>query len=254
MQPHFRAYLLVVFFSTLLYYNLHRFIFVYRKPDALLIEKYKWAAENIPLLKALIIFSIISLGITLFFVGEEILILLAPLAIISFLYSIPSFKKYQNRPGVLGFTGMKTMIIAIIWTAATVFIPVLQEVELLNTTSVAFVFAERFAFIFAIAIPFDIRDMQADALASRKTIPVLLGEKLAMLICNLALIVSLLIAVLHCISQSDVRFLPAIAVSTGLAFIFINSKKIKDFPFFYHGILDGSILILGLLITLSYYL
>ena len=47
---------------------------------------------------------------------------------------------------------------------------------------------ERFLFVFAITIPFDIRDMEIDIKEGLKTIPVIMGKKKAMMIANILLV------------------------------------------------------------------
>lgn len=252
-KPHLHAYLAVIFFATLFDYNLHRYIAVYNKPEAFQIEKFKWATKYPKLLKILIISSLAGLVVTLFFVRIEVLYLLASLALLSFLYSIPGLGIYRNRAGLTGITGMKTLLIAFVWTSATVLLPILQEGYSSDCTNVFLVFAERFAFIFAIAIPFDIRDMKADSLTMLRTIPIRLGENNALKISTIALLLSLSIATFHYLEMSMIFLIPAYVFSIGSTFIFINTKSLKSMAFYYHGILDGSLLINSMLICVSYY-
>ena len=114
------------------------------------------------------------------------------------------------------------------------------------------IFIERFTFIFAIAIPFDIRDMNVDELAGIKTIPVTFGEKPALVFCNIIMGISLTIAFVHYLAESMTFILPAYFISVGLTLYFINSTKLKCLPFYHHGILDGSIILHGILISLSF--
>jgi 4-hydroxybenzoate polyprenyltransferase len=252
-KPHLHAYLAVIFFATLFDYNLHRYIAVYNKPEAFQIKKFKWATKHPKLLKILIISSFAGFGITLFFVRIEVLYLLVSLAFLSFLYSIPGLGRHKNRTGLTGITGMKTLLIAFVWTSATVLLPILQEGFSSDYTNAFLVFAERFAFIFAIAIPFDIRDMKADSLAMFKTIPIVLGENNALRIANIALLLSISIAIFHYLEMSMIFLIPAYVFSIVSTFIFINSKSLKSLAFYYHGILDGCIFINGTLIYISFY-
>lgn len=141
-----------------------------------------------------------------------------------------------------------------VWTAVTVFLPVIQTGNASKYTQVLLIFAERFTFIFAIAIPFDIRDMKADSQAGIKSIPATFGEKRALLICNFMMALSISVACYHYLSQSMYFILSAYIVSVILTTIFINYRKIRSTPLYYHGILDGSILLHGLIISLSFYL
>jgi 4-hydroxybenzoate polyprenyltransferase len=149
---------------------------------------------------------------------------------------------------------MKTFLIAVVWTGATVMIPVFFENKPFDHLQIMLLFAERFTFIFAIAIPFDIRDMETDSLASIRTIPIVYGEKKALNISNVALLLSLSIASFHYLDMKMVFILPAYVFSIITTFILINTKAIKNMAFYHHGILDGSILLHGLLIFVSFYL
>lgn len=248
------AYLAVIFFSTLLDYNFHRLRAVSNNPEAYVTGKFKWSFGHLKLVKLLIIFSLAGFIISLFYTGAEILYLLLPLAFLSMLYSFSYTGKYKISFRLLKIPGMKTILIAFIWTTATVFVPILYSQIPINITNILLLYAERFTFIFAIAIPFDIRDVKMDRISSLKTIPIHFGEINALKISNTALLLSLSFAALHYIVNSNLIFiLPAYLISIILTFIFINNKPLKNTAFYHHGILDGCILLHGMIIFLSYY-
>ena len=146
----FHDYLLVIFLATLFDYNLHRFIALYNEPGAVHSEMQLWSADNRKRLKLILLLSSTGLVISLFFVGKEILVVLLPLALLSFSYSIrfPGQQKYSSL--LLWVPGIKTLLIALVWSSATVFIPFLQSGFTTGITPVMLIFAERFVFIFAI--------------------------------------------------------------------------------------------------------
>jgi len=148
---------------------------------------------------------------------------------------------------------MKTLMIAFVWSSATVFAPALQEGQYFGYQQIALVFAERFTFIFALAIPFDIRDIKFDVLRHIKTIPIVFGEKSALKVSNIILFLSMLVATYHYQSLNMIFILPAYLFSVVSTYIFINNKAIFNMPLYYHGILDGCIFNYGLLIVVSYY-
>lgn len=254
IKPEMNAYLAVIFFATLFDYNFHRYKSINNDPDALKSEKLRWAAEHPYLLKVLIAISFTGLSISLFFVRTELLYLLAPLAIISLLYSFsfPGNPKHQLR--LMKITGLKTLLIAFVWTSATVLIPVFHTEDSISHVNVMLLFAERFAFIFAVAIPFDIRDMESDALALQKTIPIRFGEGNALKISNIALLVSLSIATFHYLDANMLLILPTYLISIATTFIFIKTKALRKLAFYHHGLLDGCILLHGMMIFASFYL
>jgi 4-hydroxybenzoate polyprenyltransferase len=254
MHPQFHAYLLVIFFAALFDYSFHRFITLHNKPEALRIEKYNWEARHFSILKSLIILSLIGLGISLLFVRIQIMYLLVPLSILTLLYSIAIFKKNEVRFRLQEIPGLKIFLIAFVWSATTVLIPVLQSENNIRNNQVLLVFIERFTFIVAVAIPFDIRDMKADKLSGFRTVPIVLGEIKARLISNISLVLSLVIAIVHYHLTRQSFIIPFYSASIALNYYFINNKKIRNRPLYYHGILDGSIIIHGLLIFASQFL
>ena len=254
MQPQFQEYLAVIFFATLLDYNFHRFWAIHTNPEAARIEKFKWATERLTQLKILIIISLSGLAASLIFIRVEILFVLIPLAAIPLLYSFPFPGKRNYKSPLLKISGLKTIMIALVWTAATVLIPVLQPGNSVKFGPVLLLLLERFTLIFAIAIPFDIRDMQFDTLSGVKTIPIKFGEDSALKISTISLLLALLIAIYHYMDLNMIFILPAYLFSIVSTLIFINNKAFKSLQLYYHGILDGCILLFGILICLSFYL
>jgi 4-hydroxybenzoate polyprenyltransferase len=254
MKPEMDAYLVIIFFATLFDYNFHRLRAINTSPGARGIEKLRWATGHLNLLKTLIVISLIGVSISLFFVRIEILYVLSPLALISILYSFSFPGKPKHKFLVLKIPGLKTLLIAFVWAAVTVLVPVLQTDKSIEHLNVMLLFTERFTFIFAVAIPFDIRDMESDSLAFIKTIPIVFGENSALKISNILLLLSLSIAAFHYLHAKMIFILPAFLFSIVITFIFINNKKLKKTPLYYHGILDGCILLHGMLIFASFYI
>ncbi len=94
----------------------------------------------------------------------------AATSVFSSLYTLPAV---FNKKGVRYLAGVKLIFIALVWTIVTVTIPYqIMEVE---WSSVAFIqHLERFAFILALTIPFDIRDARTDS-SDLLTLPMWLG-------------------------------------------------------------------------------
>lgn len=217
-------------------------------------EKFSLATINLTLLKILLILSTAGLAISLFFVKSETLFILAPLALISFLYSI-IFKKKQKIPVLFReIPGIKTLLLAMVWTCATVLLPVLQTENYPNSANIVLIFVERFTFIFAIAIPFDVRDMKGDRLAGIRTLPIAFGVKRAMVICNSVMALSIITAIVHYLGSSLTFLLSGYIISAVFALYCINNKNLNSRPLYYHGILDGVMLLHGILISLCVFL
>lgn len=250
-RPVWEAYLVMVFFGTLADYNFHRLRAVKEKSEAFSVEKYRWAISHITILKILIILSLSGLTAAIFFVKTEVLFLLIPLSGLTLLYTVPVFKKQGKNILLKQIPGLKIFLVALVWTTVTVLIPVLDSGIRVATSEVLLLISGRFTFIFAIAIPFDIRDMETDASAGIKTIPVIYGRDKSLLIADISLILSVAAATAAHSENHNLPVLLAFDASVLLTFIFISSRKMEQWPLYYHGLLDGCLLLHGILLLTS---
>ena len=140
------------------------------------------------------------------------------------------------------------------WASSTILLPVIQSNIILNKVRVITMFTERFFFVFAISIPFDIRDIEADKQAGLKTIPILFSEKTSNHIANLFLFIFFLISFFHYQLQNRWLIIEALSISKLTTFLFLNEKRFRKLTYFHYGILDGTMLLQGLLVLLFYYL
>lgn len=88
---------------------------------------------------------------------------------------------------------IKIFVISFAWTISTMFLLVIEN-EILITYNISLHLLSRFLFVFAITIPFDIRDLRYDA-SKIKTIPLFFGDKKAKLIAIFGLLICIIIAV-----------------------------------------------------------
>ena len=137
---------------------------------------------------------------------------------------------------------------------STILLPVIQAEEEILNTQVLLLFAERFLFIFSIAIQFDIRDMQADQRAGLKTIPLLIGQDKAIILSFLTLAASLFFSVFHYPNQNDWFILWALCISTAITYLFLKIHFFKNLTRYYYQVLDGALLLQGLLVLGFYFL
>lgn len=109
---------------------------------------------------------------------------LAP-ALLSLLYVIPVFRGRRLRD----FHYLKIFLIAVVWTWVTVLLPAAQQ-HVLGQWAVILMAGERLLFVFAITIPFDIRDLHIDRHTQVYTLPSQLGIRRALSIAIVLLLVA----------------------------------------------------------------
>lgn len=168
----------LVFFATLLVYNLDRILPASaedRAGPASARHGFIQARKN--LLAALAIAGAVGALVCGVMLPFGVFVALVPLGVIAIGYSIPWIPTRQGWRRLKDIPGLKIFLIALVWAVVTVTLPAwLVGVEPWSA-SASWVMLERAAFIFAITLPFDIRDLARDRAASIQTIPVLLGAR-----------------------------------------------------------------------------
>tara|TARA_B100000780_G_scaffold200235_1_gene141799 strand:- start:153 stop:1034 length:882 start_codon:yes stop_codon:yes gene_type:complete len=174
-----------VFFSTLFTYNFIRLARV----QHMIKEGDSTRHKNIFRFRAFLwFFSIISaIAAFIFFlrVDESIYYPLLFMGLISIAYSLPVYKKQGIWLRLRDMPFIKIFIIAFVWSIVTSLFPMQVSDVPINWLVVI----ERFLFVFAITIPFDIRDLRFDA-ENLNTIPQVFGIKKARYIGLVAIVIA----------------------------------------------------------------
>lgn len=253
MSPQWHAYLFLIFFATLCEYNVHRLITVLINKKALDSEKHKWVKDNLIAFYGLVALSVAGFCIAAFMAKKEVLLTLAPIAALTLLYSVPVYGNKKNIFRLREIPYLKIFMISFTWSATTVLLPLIKTGQAYEMRHVILMLVERFLFVFAITIPFDIRDMDADRVANTKTIPLLLGEKKSMLISYSCVLIFLAISLFHYSIFNQGFIAIAMGISAISTFVFLKWDRAKKLQLYHYAILDGTLLLQGILVLgLSY--
>ena len=167
-----------VFFSTLSAYNFQRIIRLKKEEEN---HKLRWLFRYkkiiyffIPLCVIMSLYFFINFNLK-----SQISIFIA--SIISILYPF----------GLRKIPVFKIIFISIVWTIITSLIFLFENNISINQEQLLHLIS-RFLFVFAITIPFDIRDMKIDD-QKFKTIPILIGEKRSKLVAIYSIILVMVI-------------------------------------------------------------
>ena len=233
-------YEVFVFSSTLFLYALHRIIGLQRvqkfsdKGRYLVIKKFKTHIFTYAVLGG-IIASICFLKLPTY-----IKLLTVSPALLSMGYVAPIFGKNRR---LRDFDFLKIFLVAFVWAWVTVILPFsihkYWEIKLL-----APMFIERFLFIFAITIPFDIRDLKIDNDGNVSTIPGLIGIQKSMLLSYAALVLMIIFSsYLFAVGFYPLSYYYGLLLSflTTSILIYLTDKQSHDY--FFTGVIDGTMIL-----------
>ncbi|MFO7719995.1 MAG: hypothetical protein R6W85_06110, partial [Gillisia sp.] len=133
---------------------------------------YRKLAINLKVIQGFSLIAFLGFIYSSFFQPVSVLIVAGIMGFLTLLYAVPVFSKNRN---LRGLTGVKIYVIAFVWAGVTVVLPLVDKIDLLQR-DVFLEFLQRFGFIIALTLPFEIRDLKFD-LEELRTIPQKIGVK-----------------------------------------------------------------------------
>lgn len=107
--------------------------------------------------------------------------------VLSVLYILP----ISTHQRIRDLPGLKIFQISIVWAMATVLLPAAEVSGPVNSWLIVILFCSQALFIFAITLPFDLRDRETDQQHQTLTLPILLGWSRCRRIGTISLLLSL---------------------------------------------------------------
>ena len=163
-----------IFFATIFTYNFQRVVRVKRGSNHV---RKQWLVENKRVIYSLILSCGIMCGHYFFEFQAPTQIAIAFSGVLSLLYPF----------GLRKVPFSKIFVISLIWTISTMLLLVFEN-NIPITQNIVLHLMSRFLFVFAITIPFDIRDLKYDA-QNLQTIPVFFGASKARFMAFIALFI-----------------------------------------------------------------
>lgn len=237
-----------VFAATLFLYALHRLVGMEKvKPFA---KKYRYAIiakYQYHILWYAIIGAFIAIYLFFSLTFQNQLLIILP-ALLSLGYVVPFFGKNRR---LRDFDYIKIFLIAIVWAFITVLLPIVERQAWAITLTDILIGIERALFIFAITIPFDIRDLKVDQHIQVKTIPAIIGIQKSKLLAGFLLMLAFLIALLlYYLTVYNACILAALSLSYLSTYCLITYSDKTAQDYFFTGVMDGTMLVQFLLVFL----
>ena len=235
-----KPYVLFVGASTLLLYSLHRIIGIRKSENYVnqgrfaIISKY-----NSHLIVYSIVATIYCISAYYSFGWNRRLLLVMP-AVVSIAYSLPIFSKGRR---LRDFHFIKIFLVAICWSLITTTIPIIESGECENW-KIVLITIERACFIFAITIPFDIRDRGIDQHSKVSTLATKYTDTYVKGLAYLALVISTILSII----LFDSSGLVALIITYLISALLIKKSHENRTDYFYTGLVDGTMVLPILLI------
>lgn len=160
-----------IFFASVSAYNFVKYFETARYHHRQLSGELRW-------ILTFSVFMSIPLVYLIFLIEFRVLLWLIALGLLTVLYTLPLVPinvRIKNEKGLRTIRGIKIYIIAFVWSAVTVIVPIVNEH--MNMISDVWITAiQRFLLVLVLMLPFEIRDMQLDS-RSLATIPQTIGIK-----------------------------------------------------------------------------
>ena len=243
--------LLFVFFSTLFTYNLIRLVPRFPIISSKMLKQNKLIYDYQIYLWAIVFFS----GcLSFFFVSNIYKPIFWPLLMSSILcltYGLPLLKWKSSWISMRQIPGLKIFLIALVWTTVTEGFPCLIAQKEWSF----FAPLERFLFVLAITIPFDIRDLKFD-IKHIKTIPYYIGVDYAKNLGIICLVISELILAYRTFILGEINLSGCLAIylSYEVAILLIYFSKEEMTEWYVSLGLDGVSILMCILFLLFEFL
>jgi 4-hydroxybenzoate polyprenyltransferase len=179
-----------------------------------------------------------------YFVSLQTIFITFFFGLLTFFYAVPFLRKKNLRT----FSGVKIIIVALVWAGVTVFVPMV-EVNMALTADCWLTFFQRFLLVVVLTLPFEIRDLRYD-IGQLQTIPQQIGVRKTKILGIALLLVSLWLETFKAtIVLKNLYGLVFLVLITGLALVLAKKKQSEYFAAFW----VESIPIVGLFVLLLFF-
>lgn len=206
-----------------------------------------WISDNLVLTWIFFLVPLLIILVSFIYVNAEVKHIFLVSGFIALLYSFPP-------NGWLGYLSLrkvpllKTFLVALIWSAVTVLIPLAGSYMEIPAGHISRIFTGRFLLIFSLALLFDERDSDTDRKNGIKTFPNIFGRKMTQWL----VVLQLVLFVIGSLEGAGIYgqlypFVSALMIAALLTFLTF-CYRCRTNPYFYIVFLDGTLIIYSLMV------
>ncbi len=177
-----------IFFGTITGYNFVKFAGVAKL-------HHRSLTRNLKIIQIFSFFCFLAMCFYAFSLPINTLLLATPFTFLTILYAVPFLSGFEKNLRNIGY--LKIIIVALVWAAFSVIIPVFEATKSFSYEAIL-LFIQRFFLVIVLILPFEIRDLQFDAI-SLQTIPRKIGipktKRLGLILMLFSLLISYALSV-----------------------------------------------------------
>lgn len=239
-----------VFAGTLFLYALHRIVGISKSHAYFQLERYTVITRYKSHIQMYATVGAITATVCFFLLNRATQLAIIIPGLLSLGYVLPIL---GNKKRLRDLNDLKIFLVALVWAWITVFLPAVAY-DLIPSKGILLSCIERFLFIFAITLPFDIRDMKVDEESAVRTLPAKWGIHQTKQVAVGMMIVALGLNI-YSWRQFYYSVPNMLALSiTYLVTIFLIIKiNTNRSDYFYTGLMDGTMVMSGALVGIFVY-
>ena len=242
-----------VYCASLFIYSFHRWYGLRRvHPDSATL-RHRWASDNKTILQVVMVLAVLGGGYFGLQLHKNLILALVPCGGVALAYSLPLLPVGKRWFRLRDIPGLKIFLITAVVSWVTVILPLLHIDPNLDWTSASLweLYLSRMGFIFAITVPFDIRDMDHDRRDNLKTLPLLFGRERAKWLAMIGLMVFALFTMML---QPDMKVQVALILSGLISGLVIAGAHEKRSEYYFSLLTEGTMVLQFLLVALAIWL
>ena len=231
-----------VFFGTLCLYAIHRIVGMSKAHEYFQLHRYAVITRYKSHIQIYAVVGGIGAAVSFFLLNTNTQLAIIFPGLLSLAYVLPVF---GNKKRLRDLDDIKIFLVAGVWAWITVGLPAVTY-EIGHPQGIVLTFIERFLFVFAITLPFDIRDLGVDGESAVQTIPRRIGVRRSKFLAGICLFGAMGCAV-GCWWEFyySVPILVAVSmtylVSLGLVYLTRGDRN----DYFFTGWMDGVLVFSG---------
>jgi 4-hydroxybenzoate polyprenyltransferase len=203
--------------------------------------RHHWCMAHEHAMKAhLAVGAILALG-SFPFLSHAVWIILLPAVGLSLLYVFPIVNKKKLRE----FGMWKIFMIATVWAVVTVILPAVSIPNFQFSWELSAMILERWLFIFALTIPFDIRDIENDRAKGIQTIPLKIGYRQSIVVAIFSLVAFAVLAGFRLQFTGQTSSSMAYTCVTLVSIVLISKANPHSSDLYFTCFIDGMMLLLA---------